>query len=329
MADQNTQIQVFTPYRPRPNGDRRGALHVMRSAKKNLLNIFNERSYSVPFIKTKIFKRQIYVANSPALVRHVMLGNHTNYEPKSPQMRRALELLLGDGLFISDGPTWAIRRPLVAPIIHNKNLHLFADIMVDTALESAAELEALKPGEKRDMVEISARLTATIICRTIFGRNLPKKDAQRIIDGFATYQNHVDVINLAYFLGIDNGIPVFRGLALRRATKAVRGTISEIVEQVAARHKHGEERSMIHMLLDARTPTGHALTREEIVNEAATLFMAGYETTATTLAWAHYLIAEDARSAATLNEELETVLGKRPPHTRRHPQTEIHKGRNR
>jgi cytochrome P450 len=285
----------------------------MKSARENLLTIFNEQSYSDSFIKTRILKRQIYVANRPDLVRHVMLKRHANYEPKSPQMRRALEMLLGDGLFISDGPVWAIRRPLVSPIIHNKNLHLFVPTMVETAVEMADELASLPEGEKVDMVDVSARLTATIICRTVFGRNLPREDAQRIIDGFAAYQNHIDVVNLPYFLGIDKGLPVFKSFALRKATRAVRGTISNIVDQIAARHEGGENQSMIHMLLDARTPAGDPLTREEVVNEAATLFMAGYETTASTLAWAHYLISEDPETAAKLHGELEDVFGDRLP----------------
>ncbi|MEN0087536.1 MAG: cytochrome P450 [Pseudomonadota bacterium] len=305
--------EPFTPYRPRPTEVRKGIRHVVNSARKNLLTIFNEESYSADFVATKILGRKIYVANRPDLVRHILLKNHANYEPKSPQMRRALELLLGDGLFISDGPTWAIRRPLVAPIIHNKNLHLFADTMVETAQEMADELAQTPAGQTIDMVDISARLTATIICRTVFGRNLPREDAQRIIDGFAAYQKHIDVVNLPYFLGIDNGLPVFKGLALRRATKAVRGTIGEIVEQVSQRHSEGDDRSMIHMLLDARTPGGKPLTRDAIVNEAATLFMAGYETTATTLAWAHYLLSADAGSEQKLHDELQAVLGDRPP----------------
>ncbi|MEO0637672.1 MAG: cytochrome P450 [Pseudomonadota bacterium] len=305
--------EPFTPYRPRPTEVRKGIRHVVSSARKNLLTIFNEESYSADFVATKILGRKIYVANRPDLVRHILLKNHKNYEPKSPQMRRALELLLGDGLFISDGPTWAIRRPLVSPIIHNKNLHLFADTMVETAQEMVDELTATPEGRSVDMVDISARLTATIICRTVFGRNLPREDAQKIIDGFAAYQKHIDVVNLPYFLGIDNGLPVFRGFALRRATNAVRGTISKIIEDVSQRHSEGDDRSMIHMLLDARTPDGEPLTRDAIVNEAATLFMAGYETTATTLAWAHYLLSADAASEARLHAELETVLGNRQP----------------
>ncbi|MEO0497289.1 MAG: cytochrome P450 [Pseudomonadota bacterium] len=303
----------FTPYRPRRTEVRKGIRHVVSSARKNLLTIFNEESYSADFVATKILGRKIYVANRPDLVRHILLKNHANYEPKSPQMRRALELLLGDGLFISDGPTWAIRRPLVAPIIHNKNLHLFADIMVETAQEIADELAQTPAGKPVDMVDISARLTATIICRTVFGRNLLREDAQRIIDGFAAYQKHIDVVNLPYFLGLDNGLPVFRGLALRKATRAVRGTIGNIVEQVSKRHSEGDDRSMIHMLLDARTPDGEPLTRDAIVNEAATLFMAGYETTATTLAWAHYLLSADEASETKLHGEIEAVLGDRPP----------------
>lgn len=53
----------------------------------------------------KILKQNVFIANSPDLVRYVFVENKDNYEQKSTQMKRALEPLLGDGLFISDGET--------------------------------------------------------------------------------------------------------------------------------------------------------------------------------------------------------------------------------
>jgi cytochrome P450 len=55
------------------------------------------------------------------------------------------------------------------------------------------------------------------------------------------------------------------------------------------------------------------MDREALRNEAATLFMAGHETTANTLAWAWWLLAEDPARAARLREEARAALGGRVP----------------
>jgi len=48
-------------------------------------------------------------------------------------------------------------------------------------------------------------------------------------------------------------------------------------------------------------------------NEAATIFMAGHETTAATLTWAFYLLGKAGWAEAALREELDRVLGEREP----------------
>jgi len=59
--------------------------------------------------------------------------------------------------------------------------------------------------------------------------------------------------------------------------------------------------------------SGAGLDRSALVNEAKTLFVAGYETTATTLTWTLLLLAEHPDVAGKLRAELETVLAGRAP----------------
>jgi len=303
----------FRTYRPRKGAERLSIWRLINTARNNLLELFSDNQFTNPFLSTKVLGRQFFVANRPDLVKHILLTNHKNYEPKSPQMVRALEHLLGDGLFISSGAVWAQRRPLVSPMVHQKNLDEFTGTMVEVAASVTDELLAMPEGEIRDMVDVSARMTAKIICKTIFGRNLSDEHAGAIIDGFALYQKHIDVVNLPYFLGADKGFPVLKFRSLRRATRAVRGSIEKVVEEAQLELNSGDDSSVISMLLEARTDDGVKLTKREIVNEAATLFMAGYETTAATLSWAHYLLSCDPVSEKRLFDELDAQLDGRTP----------------
>src|SRR5260370_42310419 len=55
------------------------------------------------------------------------------------------------------------------------------------------------------------------------------------------------------------------------------------------------------------------MTDREVGDETITLFMAGHETTASTLSWTWWLLAQNPAVEAKLHAELGTVLGDRPP----------------
>jgi cytochrome P450 len=57
--------------------------------------------------------------------------------------------------------------------------------------------------------------------------------------------------------------------------------------------------------------SGQPMSRTAFRNEAATLFLAGHETTASTLAWCWFLLSQDGATAARLRAEAATVLGGR------------------
>ena len=55
------------------------------------------------------------------------------------------------------------------------------------------------------------------------------------------------------------------------------------------------------------------MTDDQLRDEAMTLFLAGHETTANTLAWAWYLLANHPEAEAKLHAELDQILGNRLP----------------
>jgi cytochrome P450 len=67
------------------------------------------------------------------------------------------------------------------------------------------------------------------------------------------------------------------------------------------------------MLLAAQDEDGSRMTDKQLRDETITLFLAGHETTAGTLSWAWWLLAQNPAVEARLHEELDTVLGDRTP----------------
>lgn len=67
------------------------------------------------------------------------------------------------------------------------------------------------------------------------------------------------------------------------------------------------------MLLAAQDEDGTRMTDRQVRDEVMTLFLAGHETTASALTWAIYLLTQHPSAAERLTDEVDRVLGGRPP----------------
>lgn len=300
------------PVHPVPHPALRSQVAILRSARRDLLSAWREADYDSTIVDFELLGRQMVIVNTPEGVRHVMTTHNNDvYERKGPQMRRALEFLLGDGLFISDGETWARRRPLVAEIVGKARVPRYGPAMAAAAQEMAADWASRDPAEPVDVLSEMGVLTAEIISRTLFGVRLGRDDARRVIDAFADYARRIDSFNVGYLLGFDEGLPVFKGLALRRAVRRIHGVVDRVIEDhLAGRGDHTVMLDMLEIRKQRRpdSPVG----RDALRDEAATLFMAGHETTAATLAWAWHCLSKAPWAEAALHAEVAAVCGDRP-----------------
>ena len=300
----------FIAAHPRPLSREPGLMQVVLGARHSLIGDWIEDYYRSCVDSFKILRRQVVFVNAPEHVKYVMVTRHANFERKSPQMRRALEMLLGDGLFISDGETWKQRRPLVADIVHKRRLPEFAGTMEQAAAATIARWSALPAQAEFELTADMAHLTAQIIARAVFGKNLGAAAAQQVIEGFTTYQKGVDSFNLGYFLGADEGWPLRRNGAMRGAVARVHAVIDDVIE--AHLKGDGDAASMVSLLIARKARAGASdLDIAALRNEAATIFMAGHETTATTLTWAFYLLANAPWAERRLLEEIAALCGDR------------------
>lgn len=299
------------PVRPTPHPTLRSQWKILLSAHRDRLAAWREHDYRATIAPFRLLKRRMVLVNTPEGVRHVLSTRNDNYERKSPQMRRALEFLLGDGLFISDGETWAHRRPLVSDIVGKSRRLPGYGAQMAAAAQEMADAWAGGGGQVDVLTEMGV-LTAEIISRTIFGVKLGRQDAEQVIAAFADYQRHIDVFNLGYLMGDDAGWPVWKGLALRRATRRVQAVVDRVIE--AQLEGRGDHTLMLDLmeLRRQKNPDG-PVGRDVLRDEAATLFMAGHETTAATLAWAWHLLAKAPWAQAAVHAEIAQVCGDRAP----------------
>jgi cytochrome P450 len=307
------QMSEFIPPYPERPRQPLSAIATLRLARRNFLAIWEERCFEWEMFSSRLLLRRLLVCNSPDTVACAFVEHHDSFERKSPQMRHGLAPLLGDGLFISDGDTWRRRRRIVAPIVHVSHLPLFAPLMVQAAGETAERwASACRDWPINALTEMAA-LTAEIICRTVFGRQLGVEYAAEIIAAFSEYQRLIGQLDLAYFFGLPDWLPRFHGPPIHRAATRIHAVLDRVIRDCRDRRSRNEA-SMIGLLLDARDPeTGEPLDDAALRSEAAVIFMAGHETTANSLAWTWYLLSQVPKVEQHLHDELAQVLGGRPP----------------
>lgn len=307
FSDTDNFVPPFPPRLPTAPS----TLTRLRLASKNFLAMWEDESFDLEFSEGRVLTRKVYVCNSPRSVKFAFSEKNASFERKSPQMRHALEPLLGDGLFVSDGETWRTRRKVIAPVVHVSRLSHFAPIMTEAALETRERWQGSE-GLGIDVLEECAHLTAEIISRTVFGRELGRSHAAEVVQGFSEYQNAIGQVDVVSLLGLPDWVPRYRNAKVRKAIKRIHAVLDDIIAKHRTQHTI-DETSVVGSLLSARDDQGRSLSDMALRNEAAVLFMAGHETTANTLAWAWYLLSQAPKSEARLHKELDSVLGDRLP----------------
>ncbi len=280
--------------------------------RRNFLAMWEEAAFETDFAPARILMRPCFLCNSPESVQFAFSLKNASFERKSPQMRHALEPLLGDGLFVSDGETWRKRRRIVSPIVHISRLAAYAPHMVEAATEFRDRWSA-QAGSAIDVLSECAELTAEVLSRALFGRQLGSHYAHQIVEGFSEYQSEIDQIDLMSLLGLPDWMPRRRSAALRKSVQRMHAVLDDVIASCRAR-AGSEEGSVIGRLLDAKDEeTGAPLSHEALRSEVAVIFMAGHETTANSLAWTWYLLSQAPDVEAKFHAELDAVLGGRAP----------------
>jgi cytochrome P450 len=152
------------------------------------------------------------------------------------------------------------------------------------------------------------RITLDVVGRTLLGDETDR-DAKAVTDALQVVLRRFGLGFIPYAVKLlDTKLPP--AVKMRAAVDTMRST----VERVVAEHKRADQRrdDIVATLL-AASEDGETLTEAQVLDETLTLMLAGFETTANALAWTWWLLDQNPQAARRLRQEVETVLGDRPP----------------
>jgi cytochrome P450 len=241
--------------------------------------------------------------NHPDLIEEVLVTNARKYS--KGRVLRANKYVFGEGLLTSEGEFWLRQRRLAQPAFHRARIASYAATMVEY---SQRLLENWKDGEERDAHQEMMRLTLQIVGKTLFDADV-EGDAQ---DVGKSLELLLELgANFRRTIFVPHWLPTATNRRVKREIAQIEKILYRIIEERrASGHDAGD---LLSMLLAAQDEDGSRMTDKQLRDEAITLFLAGHETTASTLSWTWWLLAQNPAVESRLHAELDSVLGDRAP----------------
>ncbi len=305
----------YVPPKPVPQPRKVSLIKRWWHSRHDMLKPIPERSFNMKMGHIRMPRGDIYPVCETSLVRRILVEQWERF-PKNRFLHQVLKPLLGDGIVISSGELWKMQRRMVDQAFEVARLQTVFPLMVDAVDALEARLDRLAgTGPVAFDVEMT-HVAADIIFRTIFTVPLEQEDAARVLGAFKRYQ---EAAANAWMFGIA-GLPSFinpHRIHTWRWGREIRGLLMPLAKARFAAAGRGEDsgqRDILDALIKAKDPvSGHVFTLEELVDQIATLFLAGHETTSAALSWTGFIAAQCPHVQERLRDEADEVFGERRP----------------
>jgi cytochrome P450 len=239
-----------------------------------------------------------------------------------------LRFFVGDGsVIVSDGDAHRRRRAMVQPAFARRRLDQWAPMIVretDKVIDTRLACD-----QTVDFFPIGRRLVLEVVVNALFGRGLPADAAsfERLIEPAKTYLEQSGLRQLPH------PFPYTR----RTRCRAAREELDALVDAEIARRRGEQSRpscgdartdaDVLDFLLDDEDPAT-APSDAEIRDQVITLIAAGYDTTASALAWTLLAAAMTPGVWQRLRDEADSVfsadVGPRTQHDLEYARAVVH-----
>jgi cytochrome P450 len=302
---------VATPRRSWPEPKGHWLLGCLKDIRGDSLNFYQaiSRTYGDYVRIPTLPGVDVFLLVDPAAVEHVLVKNPKNYH-KPAFLTRSVRLVVGNGLFLSEGDFWLRQRRLAQPAFLRGAITRFAAPMTAAADRLIRDWEAAPDGRIVDVVPEMMRLTLQIAGGTLCGAEIGAEAdtigaGQRDISALVRHKmNHMVSAPLWF--------PTRRNRAFRRSKALLDGLVLRLIE--SRRRSGAPAKDLLGMLLAARDEeSGTGMSDKQLKDEVLTLLFAGHDTTSAALSWSWRLLAKHPKVQEALHDEASAVLAGRTP----------------
>jgi len=291
------------PIAPGPKASLLGNLNdFQRDPFELLLSLQQEYGEIVRF---RLGPNLVHLVTDPAYIKYVLEDNNANYV--RGKFYQNFKIFFGRGILTSDGAFWLKHRRVVQPLFHRHVLNATAGTITDAASDLIARWQ--KKAELQQTIDLLPEMLQVSL--SALSKAMFTVDISKDFNSFSQFTHFI----LQAMMPTDSlarMLPRWLPTPYNCTITQVQNTFAALIDRVIEAHR-SELRSsndlVSHLLSmqEAENAKDH-WTHEEIRDELTTIFLAGYETTGTGLAWTLYAIAQHPVVYQKLIAELDRVL---------------------
>ncbi|MBX9768023.1 MAG: cytochrome P450, partial [Bdellovibrionales bacterium] len=216
--------------------------------------------------------------------------------------------VLGTGLLTSDGAHWKAMRGLLNPIFHREKMQGMLQTLAREVRDWSQSLQAAAEGSVAvDVVDLFSVASMKVIESCFLGDSLETDEKKKFL---RLVRDSERLANERYLLPMKTSlrIPTLSQLSLNRVCKELDEIILGVIQRRRERPDF-ENPSLLDLLIVHLMSAENPIRMKDVRDEIMTFIVAGYTTTAVSLAWTLYLLSQNPKVAEQMREELNSVFG--------------------
>ncbi|ENM1574644.1 cytochrome P450 [Campylobacter jejuni] len=297
------------PFFPKPYKNKASTLLTFLLKRRSWLDGLYERSYKMQTGYVKMPNFDLYVINDTKEVKRMMVDEVREF-PKSAFLHELLSPLLGESIFTTNGEVWKKQRELLRPSFEMTRINKVFNLMSEAVADMMDRFSKYPNHAVIEVDEAMTFITADVIFRTIMSSKLDEEKGKKILNAFVTFQEQSVHTAMRRMFRFPKWFSYVLGDRKRaKAGDVIRQVLSDIIKPRYDMADNAEFEDILgSLLLVVDADTNKRFSFEEILDQVAMLFLAGHETTASSLTWTLYLLSLYPKEQEKAYEEITQVL---------------------
>ncbi|MGF1675314.1 MAG: cytochrome P450 [Rivularia sp. (in: cyanobacteria)] len=255
--------------------------------------------------------KPIIFANHPQAIQEILTNDRKKFTAPG-KANKILQPLAGDySLFLLNGDRHKRERKLLMPQFHGERMQTYGNLICSITEKVFSQLPQDKVFTARD---VTSEISLSVMLQAVFGLYEGERYQQikrLMIEMMDLFRSPLAFAFLLF--------PVLQqdwsnlspwGHYLRQREQLDKLLYTEI-NQRRSQSDITNRVDILSLLMSAKDENGNSMTDQELRDELMTLLIAGYETTATAMAWGFYWIPQKPKVREKLQQELDS-LGENP-----------------
>lgn len=246
----------------------------------------------------RVLTKKIYFINHPDLVEYILQTNYKNYTktPNTP-----LRIVVGNGIFTSDGEEWVKRRKLYQPSLNRSSVQSYTSDVVECTEQMLGEFsDRSKPiNFSRQMT----KLTISILSEALFSTNIVLDT--NLWEDMDTIMKWVGERRLRRPFFVPASWPTKKNNKFRGALKRLDQVIYQIIEN--KKQESFGSNDLVSRFMNPEEDDQWEMSPKELRDEVMSIFLAGHETSANVLSWTFYQLATHPEVQQKIFDEVNTL----------------------